>query len=663
MPNYTITPGNTRGFVFSKTAHGKIERVRVSHALSQIPKALKKIPRTFWIVGGVLVGILVYSLIFFIPKTIAFSYAGDTCVRQLTLLPSAQTVSSNEFNVSLEDELKIGSFTYATTKLCAAPKQMPEKGNFTASVGLFGGWFMAKQFSIQVAEPPVAQTSALIGSSISTALPLKINLTTTDTIHTYEVAVADKTATCSSENSELVCDVAPLQLSPETEYTLSILKSFNGADETKLTEGKVTTLPSINLTGGALTDGKTVYDMSKEFAFTFDKTVKDADVVLEQKSGDGYTEVDTSTRIDGTTLYVIVGADLVRKSDFVLTLMQVIADNGSSLGKPLAVRFATSGGPKPATVSVGATGVAQSAKITVTLDQPLKEGTDITKVARVTGVNGSVAIKSPTELTYTIQGGLCVAFSLVLDKGVASGSNNEVSEAWKFDSRTICGTSSVIGYSVKGRAIVAYYFGNGSTTVLFTGGMHGSERSGYTTMQAWADYLMEYGYKIPADKRVVIVPNTNPDGIAAGSRYSSKNVNIDRNFPTANWKADIETTNGTLVNGGGTSAGSEPETRALMALTRQLKPRLEVSYHAQGRLVGANKFKDSVSVGATYASIVGYQTMFYDAEAVMGYPMTGEYEDWMGEEMNIPAILIELPSASGNYLNSQLSAMLRMLSV
>jgi hypothetical protein len=182
-------------------------------------------------------------------------------------------------------------------------------------------------------------------------------------------------------------------------------------------------------------------------------------------------------------------------------------------------------------------------------------------------------------------------------------------------------------------------------------------------MQAWVDYLYANGYKIPADKRVVVVPNTNPDGIASGSRNNVNNVNLGRNFPTSNWKADIETASGLLVNGGGKGAGSEPETAALIKLTRQLRPRLEVSFHAQGSLVGANKFSDSVAIGDIYAKLVGYKTMFYNAEAVMGYPMTGEYEDWMGEEMNIPAILIELPRTSGNYLTSQLDALVRMLSV
>lgn len=55
--------------------------------------------------------------------------------------------------------------------------------------------------------------------------------------------------------------------------------------------------------------------------------------------------------------------------------------------------------------------------------------------------------------------------------------------------------------------------------------------------------------------------------------------------------------------------------------------------------------------------------MYYNAEQVMGYSMTGEYEDWMGEEMGIPAILIELPTHGGNYLDSQLPALRKMLSV
>jgi len=631
---------------------------------TNIHKIYKRLPLFVWVfIASALVIGIAYSLIFFIPKKIQFSYAGETCVSQLALFPSAQKSTSDAFDVKTKDELKIGSYTYAAEQVCITPKQAPKEGEYAANIGLFGNWFMAKKFSIEVASPPVARKTDIIDKTVSTALPLRIGLTSADTVHTYKLSVADNVAGCKTEQSQLVCDIADLDLKPGAEYTASLVRSFNNSGATKVIEGKIETLLPVMLQNSSVSDAKVLYDSPKEFSFVFDKEIESADVLLEKKNGDAREKIATSTRVEGSTLYVMVTSDLVRKADFSLTLQQVVAKEGNSLDAPMNINFTTSGGPKPTSVSVGSTGVPQAARIVVTLDQPIKEGVDITKFARVEGVGGSVSKASPTELVYTIQAGLCQAFSLILNKGVESGSNSEVSEDWKFDARTICGTSSVIGYSTKGRAITAHYFGNGKSTILFTGGMHGSESSGYTTMQAWVTYLMSNGYKIPADKRVVVVPNTNPDGIAAGSRNSATNVNIDRNFATANWKADIETTGGILKNGGGTSPASEPETKALAALTRQLRPRLEISYHAQGRLVGANKFGDSVSIGETYGSMVGYKTMFYDAEAVMGYPMTGEYEDWMGEELGTPAILVELPSASGNYLSTQLNAMLRMFSV
>jgi len=102
----------------------------------------------------------------------------------------------------------------------------------------------------------------------------------------------------------------------------------------------------------------------------------------------------------------------------------------------------------------------------------------------------------------------------------------------------------------------------------------------------------------------------------------------------------------------------------LINLTSQLNPRLEVSFHSQGRLVGANGYADSQSIGNTYASLVGYSTMFGGSEEdVMGYSITGEYEDWIGEQLGKPAILIELPSNSGNYFSSQQTALWRMVNL
>lgn len=621
-----------------------------------------KLPLKVWIIGGVLlVALIGYSVTFFIPKSVQFSYAQQTCIGQLVLFPDIQKTTSDDFTIQFSDELRIGSVSIAATKLCIEPERTPSEGSHMVTVAPFGSIVARLHVAVSTPKAPTARASDIVGKTISTAQPLTVKLTTPDIVHEYSLKIADRSTLCQQDDGKLSCDIAKLNLKQGISYIASLHQEYRD-EARKLIEGTVETLQPLILERTSITKDQVVYDMPTSVIFAFDQPIESAQVKLVKYDGDTITASQAlKTTQAGKELTASFEA-LDRESQYRLELVQAIGENGSSLAAPVTIPFTTSGGPKVTHVSVGATGVARSAVIAVTFDQPIDKEVDIDKLARVEGVGGTVRRTSDTQLTFTIQGGDCTAFSLVVDKGLKSGSNGEASkEAWRHSSRTICGTSWVIGYSVQGRSIVAYSFGSGAKTILFTGGMHGSERSGQQTMQAWAEYLQAYG--APAGTRVVVVPNTNPDGIAAGSRNNSRNVNIDRNFPTANWQASIETASGTLPTGGGASAGSEPETAALIALTRQLRPRLEVSFHAQGRLVGANKFSDSVAIGSIYANMVGYQTMFANPEAVMGYAMTGEYEDWMGEEMGIPAILIELPTPSGNYLQSQLAALKRMLSV
>jgi hypothetical protein len=340
----------------------------------------------------------------------------------------------------------------------------------------------------------------------------------------------------------------------------------------------------------------------------------------------------------------------------------VEATDGSTLNEPYVIAFTTSGAPKITGINIGVSGVDPSARVVVSFDQNIDPGQDISKFASLTGVNTSL-VRQGNQLIFSLQNApRCAAFSITIAKGVISASNGLISKNdWSYTSRVNCRATSTIGYSVRGRAITAYYYGSGATTILFTGGMHGNEQSGMQTMQAWASYLDTHAPEIPSDKQVVIIPNTNPDGIAANSRYNAHGVNIDRNFPTTNWSTDIETTNGIVAGGGGSSPLSEPETKALYNLAISLRPRAQLSFHAQGRLVGANDYADSRAIGSTYASTVGYTTMFDNAEDVMGYSFTGEYDTWLGEKLGKPSLVIELPSASGNYLSSQLTALWKMV--
>lgn len=643
-----------------------MKRVEKRKIPTKIKRFLSKTPHLTLLLGGIVVGLLIagYCLVFFIPKTVQYAYSNEVCSPLFTLFPQAQKASSSQFDVSLKGELRVGSFVYASTQLCASPKHAPEPGSYQLAVAPFGGWFAAKSVIVMVPKHPTVRAAEVIGKSISTALPLKIPLSNTDTVHSYTLtADGGATTTCVYREGTLSCDVAKLDLHPGSEYKIRLFRAFKSGQKTQLLEAPVKTLIPIKQVAASLENDSTIYDTPLSFSFEYDQKVDAADVQLEKIDGETKTGIPVSIKKDGSKLTVELKDALPRRANFVLSLHQIIGSNGSSLEEPTIIRFASSGGPRVKSVSVGSGAVQSNATIIVTLDQPLADDVDIASVARVKGVSGAVTKKSATELAFSLNAGGCQAFSLVLDKGIKSGSNSEVSEAWNFDSRTICGTASVIGYSVKGRPITAYSFGSGPTVILFTAGIHGSEPSSTSTLQAWVEYLKVNGYTIPTNKRLVIVPNVNPDGIASGTRNNSRDVNVDRNFPTANWSASIESANGTLPTGGGTHPGSEPETTALINLTRQLRPRLSVAFHAQGRLVGANKVGDSVAIGNIYSSTVGYKTMYDNAEAIMGYTITGEYEDWMGEELRIPAILIELPSSSGNYLSSQLSALWKMVTI
>ena len=603
-----------------------------------------------------LVLFILYGVIYFIPKTVHFSYADQSCVPHLLIAPGLHVASSEDFSVSAKGNAG------ATGSLCIAAKSTPTPGEHIVTVSPLGGWFAAKQFKVIVDTAPTVTASALSKGAISAALPLKVPLSSPDTVHTYTVTANNSKAPCTEVGSELSCKVADLSLKPGEQYEVALQRSFDGSDTKTLLTNTLETLVPLQLTSTDIKDGDTVYTEPEALTFSFDHEIDSSDVQLVT-ADEAKTAMKMKVTAKDKTLRVELPEEMARNKKYTLTLQQVISKNGNSLEAPLVSTFTLSGGPEVTSVSIGSNNTAQNATAVITFDQPIAEDVDVTKFIKLTGVPGVVQKKSATEVTIKLKDApLCAAFTVTVDKGIKSGVNKEAgADTWSHGSRVICGTSSVIGYSVKGRAIPAYFFGSGATTILFTGAIHGNETSAYTTMMGWVNWLQTNAHTLPADRKIVVVPNVNPDGISTGSRNNANNVNVGRNFPTANWKADIETASGMIKNGGGTSAGSEPEARALMALTRQLRPRMEISYHSQGRLVGANKFGDSVAAGNIYSSTVGYRTMYTNAEAVMGYEMTGEYEDWMGETMGLPAILIELPSHSGNYIQSQLPAILKVV--
>ena len=627
---------------------------------------LKNVPRyAWWIAAGVLV-VTMYSLVFFIPKSIDFAYTQQqTCVAHVALLPDIQRQSGGKgIQASLEGGVSLFGARLTSSELCVTPSTKPSEGVVALRMSPFGSFIASKPINVQVPAAPVAAISSLNEKSISPSKRLVIPLDQQDELHEYALEVDTKKTSCDAKGKNLECDVPKLELEHGTDYQLSLHRAFK-EDDAKVGEFSVKTLTAVQMTGGSVTADQVVYDKPTEFRLGFDKPLNRGSAQLSHETDGKNEAVTTEVHTEGSELIVALKDQLPRNAQYQLDITEVEAEDQSTSADPIAVRFTTSGGPKVSGVSVGASGVAQNQRIIVTFDQPLKADVQPAKFARSEGAPTAVTKVADNQLAFTLQNApLCAGFSLIVEKGLPSGSNDETStDPWKFDARTVCGFSQVIGTSLQGRPIVAHYFGNGPKTILFNGAVHGNEASTNTTMQAWVAHLQANAHKIPADKRIVVVPNANPDGIANGTRNNSRNVNLARNFPSANWSASIDTATGVLPQGGGTAPLSEPEAQALANITHQLRPRLLVSFHSQGRLVGANQVGDSTTIGAQYASTVGYGTMFGTAEDVMGYSITGEYETWAGESLGIPAILIELPSHSGNYLNSQMNALNRVLAL
>lgn len=220
--------------------------------------------------------------------------------------------------------------------------------------------------------------------------------------------------------------------------------------------------------------------------------------------------------------------------------------------------------------------------------------------------------------------------------------------------------TEIIGYSVEGKKIEAYTFGDGEKTVAFVGGIHGGyEWNSVMLAYEFIDYFTDNPSVVPEDLTVKIIPVANPDGLAkivgTGSRFvladvkkavkagegrfNANGVDLNRNFgcrwqPKSTWR-------GQEVSAG-TTAFSEPEALAIKDFVLETKPEAVIFWHSQSNAVYASEcgkgvLPETKAIMNIYAKAAGYPAV----ETFDAYPVTGDVESWLAS-INIPALTVEL---------------------
>ena len=192
-----------------------------------------------------------------------------------------------------------------------------------------------------------------------------------------------------------------------------------------------------------------------------------------------------------------------------------------------------------------------------------------------------------------------------------------------------------LGRSHERRPIDLVIFGRGRPALFIMGGIHGNEPNSADLAKELIKYLRVHP-EACKDRTVGIVAEANPDGLAHNTRTNVRGVDLNRNFPTRNWRRSGNTH--------GPSPVSEPETAAIMTALRIIEPDCIVAIHA---ISGGRKCNNYDGPGRALAEIMNAANG-YPVQPYIGHPTPGSLGSWAGIDREIPTLTLELPKGQSS---------------
>lgn len=187
-----------------------------------------------------------------------------------------------------------------------------------------------------------------------------------------------------------------------------------------------------------------------------------------------------------------------------------------------------------------------------------------------------------------------------------------------------------------------------NTTILMCG-VHGDE---ITPVKFCFDMIKELQTQTFTDKVVVVAPLVAPDSFfkARPTRTNAQGVDVNRNFPTVDWKRDAHKRwkshhKGDKRKFPGWKAASEQETIFQMNLIKRYRPNKVISVHAPLMMLDYDGPSLTADSGRSAKSLLEDMSKKASGYKISNYPIfPGSLGNWAGKEHHLPTYTLELPN-------------------
>jgi protein MpaA len=190
-------------------------------------------------------------------------------------------------------------------------------------------------------------------------------------------------------------------------------------------------------------------------------------------------------------------------------------------------------------------------------------------------------------------------------------------------------------------------------TTLILAMVHGDEITPLYSGLALVNWLAEQKASLFQTAHVVVAPLLNPDGFyrAPRTRMNARGVDVNRNFATRDWNDKALRAWKTKFGSDprrfpGSESRSEPETVFQEELIRRIKPQKILSIHAPLNFMDYDG-PDALSLERFPREYVQRcLKLRRELKAVSGGFFPGSLGNFAGQEMGIPTLTLELPTAN-----------------